>query len=108
MQIYVKLAWRNVLRNKRRSLLAGLAIGVGLASLMWIDALILGLQASMLHSATSSFMGEAQIHAQGFRESCEVENTVVAGPEVAQAVRRDPLVRDVALRTLSISMMSSG
>jgi len=107
VQIFIKLAWRNILRNKRRSLLAGLAIGVGLASLMWLDALILGMQASMLHSATSSFMGEAQIHAEGFRESFEVENTIVGGPEVAQAVRRDPLVRDAAPRTLSLSMISS-
>jgi ABC-type lipoprotein release transport system permease subunit len=105
--IYLKLAWRNMLRNKRRSLLAGIAIGVGLASLMLTDAVILGMEESMLQSATDSFMGEAQIHREGFRESLEVEETVVDPEAVLAALTADSLVRHFTPRTLSLAMISS-
>ena len=35
----IRLAWRNIFRNSRRTILAGLAIGVGLAALIFTDAL---------------------------------------------------------------------
>jgi ABC-type lipoprotein release transport system permease subunit len=62
MKLYLRLAWRNVLRNKRRTFIAGSAIGIGLAALIFTDALILGMERNMIRSATSSFLGEGQIH----------------------------------------------
>ncbi|NUM75680.1 ABC transporter permease, partial [candidate division KSB1 bacterium] len=67
MWFYLKLAWRNLFRNRRRSFLAGTAIGTGLAALIFVDALIIGMERNMIKSATASFLGEGQIHRQGFR-----------------------------------------
>ena len=67
MWFYIKLAWRNIFRNKRRTIIASIAIGIGLASLIFIDALMIGMRDNMFRSATSSFLGEAQIHGQRFR-----------------------------------------
>ena len=33
MAFYWKLAWRNIFRNKRRTIIASVAIGIGLAAL---------------------------------------------------------------------------
>ena len=60
--LYVKLAWRNLLRNKRRTFIAGTAIGMGLAALVFTDALMIGMNNHLVHSGTASFMGEGQIH----------------------------------------------
>ena len=76
MWFYIKLAWRNILRNKRRTIIASIAIGIGLASLIMTDAVMKGMNSNMIKSATSSFMGEAQIHGSDFRETREVEKTV--------------------------------
>ena len=64
INIFSKLAWRNVLRNKRRTFIAGTAIGIGLASLIYVDAAMIGMEVNMIDSATASFMGEGQIHHQ--------------------------------------------
>ena len=51
----LRLAWRNILRNGRRTFLAGLAIGIGLAAMMFTDALMVGMERNMIAAATGTF-----------------------------------------------------
>ena len=49
--ILIKLAWRNLFRNIRRTFIAGTAIGIGLAALIFVDALksiVLGSQKELI------------------------------------------------------------
>lgn len=107
MWFYMKLAWRNMFRNKRRTIIASIAIGIGLASLIFSAALMEGMVNNMIHSATSSFLGEAQIHGGDFRESQEVEKTVKNLDQVKAELRQDPLVSNFTPRTLCMGMISS-
>jgi ABC-type lipoprotein release transport system permease subunit len=105
--VMIKLAWRNLFRNKRRTFIAGTAIGLGLASLIFVDGLLIGMKDSMIQTATTSFLGEGQIHSQGFRKTQEVELTVNDLPEVQRKLRTDPLVLRFTPRILSFGMISS-
>jgi ABC-type lipoprotein release transport system permease subunit len=105
--LYIKLAWRNVLRNKRRTLIAGTAVAMGLAALMFIDALHIGMKDNMIDSATASFMGEGQILHGQYRQSLEVEHTVRDLPSVVERLDQERLVSNYTLRTLSLGMLSS-
>ena len=58
MPLLLKLAWRNVFRNKWRTALACLAIGTGLASLMLADAWMIGSKNNMVQSATETLGDE--------------------------------------------------
>jgi ABC-type lipoprotein release transport system permease subunit len=107
MWFYIKLAWRNVFRNKRRTIIASIAIGIGLASLIFSAALMEGMVNNMIQSATSSLLGEAQIHGSDFRETQEVEKTVHQLDQVVAELNQDPLVDKFTLRTLSMGMISS-
>ena len=107
MFLLVKLAWRNSLRNKRRTVLAGLAIGIGLASLIFVDALILGMVRSMTSTATDTFLGEGQIHCAGFRDTLEVEKTIVEGDTVLEELGTEKVIKEYAPRALSFAMISS-
>jgi ABC-type lipoprotein release transport system permease subunit len=107
MWLYLKLAWRNVFRNTRRTLIAGIAIGIGLASLVFVDAIVLGMNDSMVHSATASFMGDGQIEREGFRQSLEVEETINGFPAILDNVRQESIVANATPRILSMAMMSS-
>ncbi len=107
MRMYVKLAWRNLWRNKRRSLIAGMAIGIGLASLIFVDALMIGMERNMVHSATSSFLGEGQIHRAGFRETGEVEHTIIDLDDVLQKLDHDTRVEHFTRRVISFGMITS-
>jgi len=102
-----KLAWRNSLRNKRRTVLAGLAIGIGLASLIFVDALILGMSQSMSRTATATLLGEGQIHCAGFRDTLEVEKTIVQSDALLRALDAEGVIEVAAPRIVSFAMVSS-
>ncbi len=107
MPFYLKLAWRNLLRNKRRSFMTGIAIGMGLAALIFVDALIIGMERNMIKSATDSFLGEGQIHRQGFRETQDLALTIRQFPEVMDSLRHDPAIAKVAPRVIAFGMITS-
>jgi len=105
--ILLKLAWRNIFRNKRRTILSGIAIGIGLASLIFTDALMIGMIESMIRAATGTFLGQAQIHAGGFRETFEVEKTIHDLDNVIRQLSSDAAVKHYAVRTQAFGMISS-
>jgi ABC-type lipoprotein release transport system permease subunit len=107
MWLYLKLAWRNLFRNKRRSFITGTAIGMGLAALIFVDALMLGMEKNLVKSATASFLGEGQIHREGFRETQDVELTINRLDEVTSDLRREAIVERFTLRAMSFAMISS-
>jgi ABC-type lipoprotein release transport system permease subunit len=107
MWFYIKLAWRNVLRNKRRTIIASTAIGIGLASLIFVDGLLIGMKDSMIRSATSSFLGEAQIHLDGYRQTREVNETIHQLEKVKRELEQSQVVKNFAPRAMSYAMITS-
>jgi ABC-type lipoprotein release transport system permease subunit len=107
MWLFIKLAWRNIFRNKRRTFIAGIAIGIGLASLIFVDALIIGMKKNMIQSATSSFLGEGQIHRKGFRDTYDVDLTINHLPLVVDSLRHQRIVTHFTERTITYAMITS-
>lgn len=105
--ILVKLAWRNIFRNKRRTLIAATAIGIGLTALIFIDAFMIGMEETMIRTATASFLGDAQIHREGFRDTQEVSLTVQALGSVTESLAKEEIVAHFTQRTLASSMITS-
>ncbi|HDP95233.1 MAG TPA: ABC transporter permease [Candidatus Aminicenantes bacterium] len=107
MGFYWKLAWRNILRNKRRTFIASVTIGIGLASLIFTDALIIGMKDSLIRSTTSSFLGEAQIHHENYRLSREAELVIKNASQVVNQLEKDDSVAHFASRTQAFGMLTS-
>ncbi len=107
MWLLLKLAWRNLFRNTRRTLLSGLAIGVGLAALIFGDGYMQGMINGMVQTATATLPGEAQIHHEGFRKSMDVELTVSHGQDILTSLAKEPIVKSFAPRVLSYGMLTS-
>lgn len=103
----LRLAWKNIFRNKRRTLIAATTIGIGLASLIFADGLIRGMEVTMVHNVTASFLGEGQIHSAGFRQTAAVEKIIHGLAEVVSRLERDPRVSSFAVRAISPGMLSS-
>ncbi|MBN1155036.1 ABC transporter permease [candidate division KSB1 bacterium] len=104
---YIKLAWRNLLRNKRRSIIAGTAMGLGLASLIFVDALVIGMGDNMVASATSSFLGDGQIHHKDFRTTQSVEETIRESEQLVTSLRQEEIVQHFTLRAMNVGMINS-
>ncbi len=107
MSLYLKLAWRNIFRNKRRTIISGIAIAIGLASLIYVDALYIGMKINIVDNITKSFISDGQIHRKGFRQRQEVELTVNNPDKVIKALKKNKMISDFSLRTYSFSMISS-
>ncbi|HDZ62143.1 MAG TPA: ABC transporter permease, partial [Nitrospirae bacterium] len=107
MKLLVKLAWRNVLRNRRRTILSGLAVGITLASMILIDGIHIGMLESMIRTATDTFTGQGQIHATGFRDTLDVEKTIHNSDRMVKSLIFEEKLDMFAERTVSIAMISS-
>ncbi len=74
----VTVAWRNLWRNHRRSLIMLAAIAIGLWGMIWMTALMRGMVDQMIDDAISTLSGHVQIHAEGYLDDPSVEHTIPA------------------------------
>src|SRR6056297_140197 len=107
MRFYLKMAWRNIFRNRKRTFLTGLIIGIGLASIMFTDAIVVGMKENMIRSVTSSFLGDAQIHREGFQEAFDSEKTVENYSELQKMLESDSNVERFTERVACFGTISS-
>src|SRR5688572_19128737 len=69
--LYLKLAWRNIWRHRRRTVIIVLAMGLSLALMMFYDGLIDGFNQAIAQNAVRVLGGNIQVHAQGYREKVD-------------------------------------
>lgn len=62
------MAWRNVWRNWRRTVIAGIAIALGLAFILLYDGMLGGMNEALYGNTVKLQGGHVQVHAPGFRE----------------------------------------
>lgn len=104
---FIKLAWRNLLRNKRRTIIAGTAIGIGLSTLIFTDALMIGMEDHLIRSGTATFFGEGRVRHGGFDESEDIDKTISNVDAVVDALEGSPIVERYTRRVLSFAMIGS-
>ena len=102
-----KLGFRNILRNKRRTIITCMIMGFGLAALIFADAFLRGLNENMISSVTSSFIGDGQIHRKDFLKTRELEKTIVNADDVLEKAKSNPLIRLAVPRTIASGMIAS-
>lgn len=100
MQLYLRLAWRNIWRHRRRTIIIVAAMGLALALMMFYDGLIDGFNNAIYGNAVRVLGGNIQIHAAGYRENVDsnpllplpndsaVVQTALSDPDVISASRR--------------------
>jgi ABC-type lipoprotein release transport system permease subunit len=79
-RITLRLAWRNLWRNQRRTLIMLAAVVVGAWAMIFLTALTRGMVDQMIAVAIRALPGDVQVHAPGFREDPSVAN-VIAPPD---------------------------
>ena len=100
MLLYLKLAWRNIWRHRRRTIIVVSALGMGVMMMMMYDGMIEGFQDAIYGNAIKVLGGNLRIHAAGYEASSEsnpilpLENDLAVveaakkQPEVVGAFRR--------------------
>jgi ABC-type lipoprotein release transport system permease subunit len=82
-----RLAWRNLWRNHRRTLIMLLAISVGVWAMIFMTALMRGMVDDMIRDGINTLPGHVQIHNPEFRDDPSINNSLAApGPELLSAL----------------------
>ena len=74
--IVLRLGWRNLWRNPRRSLITISAVGCGYAFLIAIIGLTVGMAGQMLKNGTRLLMGDLQLHHSGYLPERSLYDTI--------------------------------
>ncbi len=86
----LRLAWRNLWRNTRRTLITLAAVSLGSAGIVGITSYRESVYGGMMRDITEQLVGHLQVHGRGFQESPEISN-VVADPLKVEAVLKQKL-----------------
>lgn len=102
-----KLGFRNIFRNKRRSIITCMIMGLGLAALIFADAFLKGLNENMINSVTDSFIGDGEVHRNDYLKTRELERTINNSTEVLEKIKQDPRIKTAVPRTIANGMIAS-
>ena len=93
MQFYLKLAWRNIWRHRRRTVIIVLAMSLTLALMMFYDGLMNGFTDAIYGNAVKVLGGNIQVHADGYRAKADSTPLLpLADPQaVINAAESNPL-----------------
>ncbi|HTX79229.1 MAG TPA: FtsX-like permease family protein [Longilinea sp.] len=73
MQLYLRMAWRNIWRHRRRTIIVLSALGIGLAFMIFYDGLIDGFDQAIYGNAIKVLGGNIRVHAPGYSESTNAD-----------------------------------
>ena len=70
------LAWRNLWRNHRRTLIMLAAVAIGVWAMIFMTALMRGMVNDMVRDGIRALPGQVQIHHPAFRDDPSVDNLI--------------------------------
>jgi putative ABC transport system permease protein len=88
--MYFQLAWRNIWRNTRRTVIILTAVVIGVWSMVLLGSLMRGIAKGMVNNGISTLTGHIQIHHKGYRDDPAIENSM-ADPAVVEKVLKQIL-----------------
>lgn len=94
----LKMAFRNALRQKRRSLLTVLSLGAGYLLLNLALSTTEGSYATIIESFTKTQTGHVQIHAPGYLKSPSIHKKIKNGRELLETLAKVPEVSSFSPR----------
>ena len=74
--MYLQLAWRNIWRNPRRTIVILIAVFIGVWSMVLLGALMRGIAVGMIKNGIATLTGDIQIHHQGYHDDPAIENSI--------------------------------
>ncbi len=105
--LFLSMAWRNVWRHKRRSLLTLATISLGLAFLIFMRAFGDGFHEQMVDNSVQVSIGHIQIHRAGYHDDPSLDKTLADTAAVRNAIGKLSGVRGYSMRVLGDGLAST-
>ena len=105
--IVIRLAWRNLWRNHRRTIIMIAAVAVGIWAMLFMNALMRGMVNEMIRDSVKSLPGHVQIHHPEYRDDPNVVNFIAQPSGELLAMLEGPDVEVWASRVRVPAVVSS-
>ncbi len=104
----LKLAWRNIWRNKRRTLITVASIFFAVLFSIFMNSFQKGAWVRMLDNVVNYYYGYAQIHQKGYWEEKTINNVLELNDELWQLPTQIDGLEQIIPRLETFALLSSG
>lgn len=113
MEPWPRIGWRNLGRNRRRTLITAAGLAFGYFAIVLMNGLMAGMTAEMIENGTGFLMGQIQVHEADYLPQRSIYATIGGrdGADVEaliRAVGADPAIEAAAPRVYAGGLVSSG
>ncbi len=108
MKEYLILAWRNIWRNKRRTLITTASVFFAIFFALIMRSMQIGSYKHWTDSIIKSYSGFIQIQAKGYWNDQNLENTIEYNEQLLESLLSENNVKAVIPRFESFSLASAG
>ncbi len=102
--LYLNLAWRNIWRNKRRTIITMLSIIVAVFLAAVMRSMQEGQYNDMIENTVGTFTGYIQVHSLGYWDDQTLNNTFVATDSLFAIIEQDETVEHIVPRLESFAL----
>ncbi|MBW1809238.1 MAG: ABC transporter permease [Deltaproteobacteria bacterium] len=102
----LRIAWRNIWRNSRRTTITVAAVALNTAILIVSYGLMYGMLEDTVHNITHMVVGDAQIHAPEYRADHSFYRTIPDPEKIIAAAKKDGI--DASPRSYGYGLVSVG
>jgi putative ABC transport system permease protein len=101
-----EIAWKNIWRNKQRSLIVIFSMAIGLLGGTFTAALVFGMRDQKINASVNYEVSHIQIHQPKYLENNETQYSINNTDSIVSDISGIPGVKSVAKRTKVIGMIS--
>jgi len=105
--LFLAMAWRNVWRHRRRSLLTVATIALGLAFNIFMRGIGDGFHEQMVDNSVQAHIGHLQVHRDGYHDDPGINKTIPELERVETAISGLTGVRGYSVRVLGDGLAST-
>jgi len=104
---YIKLAFRNIFRNRLRTLITAAAVFFAVIFCMLMRSVQYGTYENMINNLAGFYNGYLKVNQKGFWEEKSLDNTLLDLPELRNQLQKDPNVMAVVPRLESFALAAA-
>ncbi|WP_127021238.1 ABC transporter permease [Flagellimonas beolgyonensis] len=106
--MFLKLAWLNIWRNKRRTLITIASVFFAVLLAITFRSVTDGVYENMIHNVVSYSSGYLQIHKKGYWDEQSIDNSFEANEQLNQRLLSNPKVTQLMPRLETFALSSFG
>ena len=103
----LKIAWKNVWRYPRRSILTASLVSFACICLILISGLSDGVNQQMIEQSTRSFAGSFKIYHEKFKEEWDSRYTIDSPHQLEAILLKEPAIEAFSPRLVQLAMLST-